>query len=120
MSVARLSRSDAYIPDRGDFARMVLHPHTGHEQGGERPVLVLSTRLFSSLSGYALVAPITRTARDWPFEIPIEPGSRVTGVVLSDQARSVDFSARHARFLGKASVQLTETVAERIATILGT
>jgi mRNA-degrading endonuclease toxin of MazEF toxin-antitoxin module len=97
---------------------MVLHPHTGHEQGGERPVLVLSSQLFSSRTGYALVAPITRRARDWPFEVPIEPGGRVAGVVLSDQARSVDFVARHARFIGKASEQLTRTVAERVASIL--
>jgi mRNA interferase MazF len=118
MSDERSSRSEPYIPDRGDFARIVLHPHTGHEQGGERPVLVLSKRRFSSLTGYALVAPITRTARDWPFEIPIEPGLRVAGVVLSDQTRSVDFAARHARFLGKASVRLTDIVSERIAAIL--
>jgi mRNA interferase MazF len=97
---------------------MALHPHTGREQGGERPVLVLSTRRFSSRTGYALVAPITRTVRDWPFEIPIEPGHRVSGVVLADQARSVDFSARHARFLGKAPARLTESVADRIMTII--
>ena len=120
MSDAKSSRNDAYIPDRGDFARMALHPFTGREQGGERPVLVLSTRRSSSLTGYALVAPITRTVRGWPFGVPIEPGHRVGGVVLSDQARSVDFVARHARFLGKASARLTETVAERINRILAT
>ena len=42
------------LPDRGDFARMVLHPRAGREQGGERPVLVLSTRRFNALTGYAL------------------------------------------------------------------
>jgi mRNA interferase MazF len=118
MSDERSSRSEPYIPDRGDFARMVLHPHTGRGRGGERPVLVLSTRRFSSLTGYALVAPITRTVRDWPFEIPIETGQRVTGAVLSDQARSVDLAARHARFLGKASERLTDIVSDRIAAIL--
>jgi mRNA interferase MazF len=97
---------------------MVLHPHTGREQGGERPVLVLSTKRFSALTGYALVAPITRTVRNWPFEVPIEPGHRVSGVVLADQARSVDFAARHARFLGKAPARLIDTVAERLTTIL--
>jgi mRNA interferase MazF len=106
------------VPDRGDFARMVLHRHIGREQGGERPVLVLSSRRFATITGYALVAPITRTVRDWPFEVPIEPGQRVSGVVLADQARSVDFVARHARFLGKAPLRLTEIVAERISTIL--
>jgi len=97
---------------------MVLHPHTGHEQGGERPVLVLSTRRFSALTGYAFVAPITRTVRDWPFEIAIAPGLRVTGAVLADQSRSVDFVARHARFLGKAPAQLTDLVCQRVSTIL--
>jgi len=81
-------------------------------------VLVLSTRRFSTLTGYALVAPITRTVRDWPFEVPIGPGQRISGVILADQARSVDFAARHARFLGKAPARLTDTVVERIATIL--
>ncbi len=64
MSDARSSRSEPYIPVRGDFARMVLHPHTGQAQGGERPVLVLSERRFSAVTGYALVAPIARTVRD--------------------------------------------------------
>ena len=98
---------------------MVLHPHTEREQGGERPVLVLSPRPFNSLTGYAFVAPITRTVRNWPFEVPIEPDGRVAGVVLSDQAGSVDFAARHARFLGKASTRLTQVVSERIAILEG-
>jgi mRNA interferase MazF len=118
MSDARSSRSEPYIPDRGDFARMVLHPHTGHQQGGEHPVLVPSKRRFSAVTGYALVAPITRAGRDWPFEIAIEPGHRVQGAVLSDHARSVDFAVRHARFLGKASAQLTDAVCQRVSTIL--
>jgi mRNA interferase MazF len=99
---------------------MVLHPHTGREQGGERPVLVLSTRRFSSITGYTLVAPITRTVRNWPFEVPIEAGHRVSGVVLADQARSVDFAGRHARFLGKAPGHLADIVVQRIASILET
>ena len=118
MSDARSSRSEPCIPDRGDFARMVPHQHTGHEQGGERPVLVLSKRRFSAATGYAVVAPITRAVRDWPFEVAIEPGHRAKGVVLSDQARSVDFAARHARFLGKASALLTDAVCQRVGTIL--
>ena len=81
-------------------------------------MLVLSKRRFSAVTGYALVAPITRTVRNWPFEIAIEPGHRVQGVVLSDQARSVDFAARHARFVGEAPAQLTDAVCQRVGTIL--
>jgi len=99
---------------------MVLDPYTGREQGGERPVLVLSTMDFSKVTRYALVAPITRTVRDWPFEVAIGPGLRVSGVVLADQTRSVDFEARHARFLGKAPSQLLDQVLARVASIIET
>ncbi len=97
---------------------MVLDPYTGREQGGERPVLVLSTKAFSEATRYALIAPITRTARNWPFEVPVGKGLRVAGVVLTDQTRSVDFLARHASLLGKAPSELIEAVLARVASIL--
>ena len=110
--------ADDDIPERGDFARLVLDPYTGREQGGERPVLVLSTRGFNAATRYALVAPITRTIRNWPFEVVIGPGLRVSGAVLTDQTRSVDFTARHARYLGQAPVQLVAQALARLASII--
>ena len=74
-----------YIPERGDFARIVLDPRTGREQSGERPVLVLSPRAFNEVTGYAFVAPITRTIRRWPFEVALPEGARVEGAVLVAQ-----------------------------------
>ena len=68
-----------YVPERGDFVAYGARSVMRREQSGERPALVLSTRRFNSLTGYAFVAPITRTARGWPFEVPIEPGHRVGG-----------------------------------------
>jgi mRNA-degrading endonuclease toxin of MazEF toxin-antitoxin module len=97
---------------------MVLDPYTGREQGGERPVLVLSTQAFSRVTGYALIAPVTRTVRSWPFEVSIGPGLRVAGAVLTDQTRSVDFVARYAKFLGKAPIELTGEVLARVASIM--
>jgi mRNA interferase MazF len=97
---------------------MVLDPYTGREQGGERPVLVLSTREFHKAARYALVAPVTRTVRDWPFEVPIGEGLRVSGVVLADQTRSVDFVARHARLLCRAPAELVAEVVARITSII--
>jgi mRNA interferase MazF len=110
--------TDGYVPARGDFARMVLDPYTGHEQGGERPVLVLSSRSFSAVTRYALIAPITRRVRGWPFEVPIEANERISGVVLADQTRSVDYVAHHATYLGAASRALVEAVRERVSAIL--
>lgn len=107
-----------YVPDRGDFVRAVLDHRTGREQSGERPVLVISSRRFNERTGYAFVCPITSLARGWPFEVPIPPGARVQGVILTDQTRSIDFAARHARFLAAAPPDLVETVLDRIDAIL--
>ena len=111
--------TEDYVPERGDFARMVLDPDTGREQGGERPVLVLSTREFNLVTRYALVAPVTRTLRGWPFEVAISPSLRISGVVLTDQARSVGFAAHHARPIAKAPTKLVAQVLARVASIIG-
>ena len=110
--------TDAFVPERGDFIRLVLNPLTGREQGGERPAITLSTHAFNARTGYALIAPITRTIRGWPFEVVIAAGLRVEGAILCDQVRSVDYNARHARFLGKAPAALVDDVLQRVAAIL--
>jgi mRNA interferase MazF len=111
--------SDAgFVPERGDFVWIVLDPRTGREQSGARPALVLTPRRFNELTGYAFVAPVTGTRRGWPFEVPIPPGGRVEGVVLADQTRSIDFAARHTRFLAHAPSGLVDQVLERVGVIL--
>lgn len=118
MSDEKSSGTERYVPKRGDFARVVLDPYIGREQGGEWPVLVLSNDAFAAVTGYALVVPITGRVRGWPFEVPIEPGLRVAGVVLADQTRSVDYAARHASYLGQAPESLVNLVLERLLAIV--
>jgi mRNA interferase MazF len=113
-----LTARAGYVPERGDFVRIVLDPHVGREQAGERPALVLTPRRFNELTGYAFVAPITGTARGWPFEVPVPGGSRVQGVVQVDQTKSIDFRARHVRLLAKAPNGLVGTVLDRVTEIL--
>jgi mRNA interferase MazF len=108
----------AFVPERGDFVRVVLDPRAGREQSGERPALVLTERRFNELTGYVFVAPITNSVRGWPFEIPIPHGGRVQGVVMADQTKSIDYLARYVRFLAKAPESLVAAVLERVATIL--
>ena len=113
-----MTARDDYIPERGHFVRIVLDPRVGREQSGERPALVVSDKTFNKLTGYAFVAPVTGTERGWPFEVAIPAGSRVSGVVLADQTKSIDFTARHVRFLAAAPDGLVDMVLSRVATIL--
>jgi mRNA interferase MazF len=49
----------------------------------------------------ALFCPITSRVKGYPFEVPIPEGLAVTGVVLADQVKSLDWRARQAEFAGR-------------------
>jgi len=108
----------AYVPARGDFVRVALDPRVVREQSGERPALVLSDRDFNTLTGYIFCAPVTGTRRGWPFEVPIAPGGKIAGVVLVDQTKSIDYAARHVRFIAGSPKGLVEAVLEQVSAIL--
>src|SRR6516162_7738010 len=99
-----------YLPERGDFVRVVLDPRVGREQSGERPALVLTDRRFNELTGYAFVAPITATARGWPLEVPKPAGRRVQSVLLAARTTRIDSAARYASFMAKAQYGIVATV----------
>jgi mRNA interferase MazF len=88
-----------YIPKRGDFIWLCFNPQAGHEQMGNRPALVVSQDEFNAKMGFVFVCPISNTQRQNPFYVKVPEGEAVTGVIMADQLRSLDFSARNARFI---------------------
>lgn len=107
-----------YIPKRGDFISLKFDPQAGHEQMGTRPALVLSKDKFNQKMGFIFVCPISNTKRKNNFYIKIPVGESVTGVVMADQLRSLDYRARKASFIGKCSPDLLTEVLRRIKPIL--
>jgi mRNA interferase MazF len=90
---------DAYVPDRGDLVWLQFSPQAGHEQAGRRPALVLSSRDYNEKVGLALFCPVTSQVKGYPFEIEIPPGLVVSGVILADQIRNLDWRARRAEYI---------------------
>lgn len=76
-------------------------PQTGHEQKGRRPALVVSNETFNSFSKMAIVCPITNTNKDYPFHVKLDGRTKTTGVILSDQVKTVDVGARNYEFIEK-------------------
>jgi mRNA interferase MazF len=101
-----------YIPDRGDVVWLRFTPHAGHEQSGHRPAVVLSPRNYNQKSGLAVFCPITSHIKSYPFEVRLPGNIPIKGVVLCDQVKSLDCSARQTRFAAKLGV---ETMAEVLA-----
>ncbi len=87
-----------YCPKRGDVVWLSFASPTGHEQAGHRPALTLSPVAYNRKVGLALFCPITTQVKGYPFEVPLPSGLKASGVVLSDQVKSLDWAARNARF----------------------
>ena len=106
------------IPERGDLAWLSFDPQTGHEQAGRRPAVVLSPSLYNGVVGLAMVCPVTQQVKGYRFEVALPEGLPVSGVVLADQARSVDWRARRAVVIGQLPARVTEEVLQKVRTLL--
>jgi mRNA interferase ChpB len=107
--------------ERGDIYLVSLDPTTGHEQQGRRPVMVISPGKFNRLTGVPIVLPITTGggfARTAGFAVSLTgAGTRTTGVVRCDQARSLDLRARGGRKLETAPDHIVEEVLARVGAL---
>lgn len=97
-----------YVPRKGDFIAVSLDPQAGHEQRGRRPALVVSNDLFNRHTGLCLVCPVTNTRRDYPFHVSIPDNEDITGFIMVEQVKSIDFRSRKAKRIGKAPDQVLE------------
>jgi len=78
---------------------ITLNPQAGHEQAGRRPAVVLSPAVYNGKVGLAILCPITNQIKGYPFEVVLPPDGAVTGAILSDQVKSLDWRARTATFI---------------------
>jgi mRNA interferase MazF len=93
-------------------------PQTGREQAGRRPALVLSPRAYNERANVALVCPVTSRVKGYPFEVALPAGGPVTGVVLADQMRSLDWRQRQAELGGRVPVAVLGEVAAKVRALL--
>ena len=107
-----------YVPRRGDIVWLTFTPQAGHEQAGRRPALVLSPQAYNDRTSLALFCPITSKAKGYPFEVAPPLKGRITGVVLSDQIKSMDWRARRAQFADQAPRKVLGEVLERLDVLL--
>ncbi len=100
----------AYVPRKGDLIALTFDPQSGHEQRGRRPALVVSNDLFNRHTGLCQVCPITNTRHDFPFHVPIPEGRGITGFVMVEQIKSIDFRSRKAKRIGQAPPETLDEV----------
>jgi mRNA interferase MazF len=105
-------------PDAGDVIWIDFGEPVGHEQGGRRPALVVTPREYNANSSVLVVCPISRRAREWPFNISLPQLDPVSGFVLVDQITVVDPKARPIRRAGRVPAETMAEVRGKLAVLL--
>jgi mRNA interferase MazF len=108
----------AYTPERGDVVWITFNPQAGHEQAGRRPALVLSPKAYNGKVGLALFCPVTSQVKGYPFEVAIPDGLPVSGVILSDQVKSLDWKARNVEKACSLPEESIKNVLQRVKTLI--
>ncbi len=93
-----------YIPEQGDIVALSFDPQSGHEQKGRRPAVIISNKIFNQHLGLAFACPITNSKRGSPFHIEVE-SENITGYIMTEQMKSIDYNARDIKFIEKANQQ---------------
>jgi len=105
--------AQVYAPQRGDVVWITLNP-----QAGRRPAVVLSPLAYNGKVGLAIFCPITSQGKGYPFEVRIPAGLVVTGVVLADQVKSLDWRARKAERMCALPAEVMDEVLGKLNVLL--
>lgn len=106
------------VPERGDAVWIDFDPQTGREQAGRRPAVVLSPAAYNGRVGLALLCPVTRQVKGYPFEVGIPDGLPVAGVILADQVKSLDWRRRNATLIAALPAGTVAAVLRRVNALL--
>lgn len=107
-----------YVPERGDLVWLNFNPQAGHDQAGKRPALILSLKFYNRKARQALVCPITLQVKGYPFEVQLPQGLAISGAILTDQVRSLDWHARGIKFVCQAPGEIIADALAKVRTLI--
>lgn len=106
-----------YVPEKGDIVWIDFEPQKGREITKTRPAVVLSPGNYNLKSALALFVPITSSTKGYPFEVVVEYNN-ISGVILCDQIRSMDWKKRKATKITSLESKLLNEVLSKIRLLL--
>lgn len=111
-------RRRGYVPERGDAIWLDFDPQAGREQAGRRPAIVLSPAAYNGKSGLAIICPVTSRVKGYPFETALPDDLPLSGVVLADHARSLDWNSRHAELICQLPPAVVQDIAAKLIALV--
>jgi mRNA interferase MazF len=107
----------SYIPDKGDLVWLNFTPQSGHEQSGRRPAVVISPEEYNGKTGLGIFCPVSSKVKGYPFEVKIK-NDLISGAVLSDHIKKLDWESRKAEFISKVTETELEEILEKIKALI--
>lgn len=107
-----------YIPRYGDLVWLNFEPQAGREQSGRRPAVVISATAYNEVVGLAIFCPVTSKIKGYPFEVLLTENNKISGVILADQVKSLDWHERNAEFIEKLDLSTMNKVSSLINKII--
>ena len=80
--------------------------------------MVVSPLEYNQRVGLAIVCPVTKWSKGYPFEVTLPDNLEISGVVLADQIKSLDWRARKAQIVCKAPEPITAEVLGKVVALL--
>lgn len=105
--------------DRGDLVWLEFNPQACHDPAGHRLALVLFPKAYNQAADLALMCPIASKEKGYPFETALPDGLKISGVVLADQIKSLDWRARKASQADAAPSITVNDVQAKLEALLG-
>lgn len=109
-----MTSNDPYIPSIGDVLLLELDLVFGHEQGGERRVLVLSNSRYNNHMKLAVITPITTKIKGFSYEVKIPDGYKSHGAILSDQVRDISWTDRKFKYIETFDKSIVNEVVRKL------
>ncbi len=108
-----------YVPERGDVVRISLVRRAkAAEAASPRAAIVVSPQAYNSRVGLAIVCPISSRVLGYPFEVAVPPDLPFAGVLLADQAESIDWRTARAEKIGSLPPAVVEEVLGKLRALL--
>ncbi len=101
-----------YIPKQGDIIWIDTNPGNNVEQADQRPVLVVSKNDFNRLTNLVIVCPITSQKKDYPLHIELSGCKIITGFVMLEQIKTLDYSFYNAKCVDRVSDKYLKDILE--------
>jgi mRNA interferase MazF len=112
------SEKGSYVPQRGDLVWIDFDPQTGHEQRGRRPAVVLSPSSYNRKVELGIFCPVTSQAKGYAWEVVIPADFGVTGVILANQIKSLDWKQRRVQFAGTLPQEVLDEVLDKTLAVI--